>query len=200
MNDTGNEIAGHTLDEYNIKGCTTNQQTCVNEVCQDRQNLVSHGFYPVSFAYPFGAYDANAESIVQNCGYTTGRAAGGVDVSGVGAGPVYAESLPPKDVLATRTVYSAPAGNPPNVPPLQLSDMENAITAASQNGGGWIQLAFHEICSQALDPSNYSNCIADWGPVELSTLNSLLVTLSGAMAGIVPNCSSRATTTVTMSH
>ncbi len=174
LNDAGNEIAGHTLDEYNIKGCTTNQQTCVNEVCQDRQNLVSHGFYPVSFAYPFGAYDANAESILQNCGYTIGRAAGGVDVGGVGAGPVYAESLPPKDVLATRTVYSAPAGTPPNVPPLQLSDMENSITAASQNGGGWIQLAFHEICSQALDPSNYSNCIGDWGPVELSTLNSLL--------------------------
>ena len=180
LNDAGNEIAGHTLDEYNIKGCTTNQQTCVNEVCQDRQNLVSHGFYPVSFAYPFGAYDANAESIVQNCGYTVGRAAGGVDVSGVGAGPVYAESLPPKDVLGTRTVYSAPAGNPPNVPPLQLSDMESAITGASQNGGGWIQLAFHEICSQALDPSNYSNCIADWGPVELSTLNSLLDWLQNA--------------------
>jgi peptidoglycan/xylan/chitin deacetylase (PgdA/CDA1 family) len=179
LNDAGNEIGGHTLDEYNIKACT-NQQTCVNEVCQDRQNLVSHGFYPVTFAYPFGAYDANAESILSGCGYTAGRAAGGVNVSGVGSGPVYAETIPPKDPLATRTVYSAPAGTPPNVPPLQLSDMESAITAAAQNGGGWIQLAFHEICSQALDPSNYNNCISDWGPVELSTLNSLLDWLQNA--------------------
>jgi peptidoglycan/xylan/chitin deacetylase (PgdA/CDA1 family) len=179
LNQAGNEIAGHTLDEYNLKGCT-NQQTCTAEVCQDRQNLVSHGFYPVSFAYPFGAYDANAESIVQSCGYTSGRAAGGVDVSGPGLGPLYAESIPPKDALATKTMYNAPTGNPPNVPPLQLSDMENAVTGAAQNGGGWIQLTFHEICSQAYDPANYSECIANWGPVELGTLNSLLDWLQNA--------------------
>jgi len=179
LNDAGNEIGGHTLGENNLKGCT-NQQTCVNEVCQDRQNLVNHGFYPVSFAYPFGAYDANAESIVQGCGYTSGRAAGGIDVGGIGAGPVYAETIPPKDPLATRTDYNAATGNPPNVPPLQLSDMESAVTAASQNGGGWMQLAFHEICSQTYDPSNYSSCIANWGPVELDTLNAVLGWLQNA--------------------
>src|SRR5258706_5103034 len=190
LNDAGNEIGGHTLDEYNLKGCT-NQQTCSNEVCQDHQNLVGHGFYPVSFAYPFGAYDTNAESMVRGCGYTSGRAAGGIDVAGVGAGPIFAEALPPKDVLATRTDYNAPTGSPPNVPPLSLSDMEAAITAASQHGGGWVQLAFHEICSQTYDPSNYSTCIANWGPVELSTLNSLLDWLQnsgqpgGAPAGTV---------------
>jgi peptidoglycan/xylan/chitin deacetylase (PgdA/CDA1 family) len=179
LNDAGNEIGGHTLGENNLKGCT-NQQTCVDEVCQDRQNLVNHGFYPGSFAYPFGAYDANAESIVQGCGYTSGRAAGGIDVGGIGAGPAYAETIPPKDPLATRTDYNAATGNPPNVPPLQLSEMESAITAASQNGGGWMQLAFHEICSQTYDPSNYSSCIANWGPVELDTLNALLGWLQNA--------------------
>jgi peptidoglycan/xylan/chitin deacetylase (PgdA/CDA1 family) len=190
LNDAGNEIGGHTLDEYNIKGCT-DQATCTSEVCQDHQNLVNHGFYPVSFAYPFGAYDANAESIVKGCGYTDGRAAGGIDVGGVGAGPIFAETLPPKDVLATRTIYNAPAGSPPNVPPLSLSDMQSAITAASQNGGGWVQLTFHEVCSQTFDPSDYSSCIGDWGPVELSTLNSLLDWLQnvgqqgGAPAGTV---------------
>ncbi len=179
LNNAGNEIGGHTLDEYNLK-TSTDTQTKTTEVCQDRQNLVSHGFYPASFAYPYGAYDATAESIVSGCGYTSGRAAGGIDVGGVGAGPVYAETLPPKDKLATRTVYNAPTGNPPNVPPLRLSDMQAAITAASQNGGGWIQLAFHQICSQTYDPGNYSSCLADWGPVELSTLNSLLDWLQNA--------------------
>ncbi len=179
LSNAGNEIGGHTLDEYNIKGCT-NQQTCTNEVCQDRQNLVSHGFNPVDFAYPFGAYDANAESIVQGCGYTGARAAGGIDVSSPGGGPVYSESIPPKNTLAVRTDYNAPTGNPPNVPPLQLSDMQAAVNGAAANGGGWITFAFHQICSQALDPSNYSGCISDWGPVELSTLNALLDWLQNA--------------------
>jgi peptidoglycan/xylan/chitin deacetylase (PgdA/CDA1 family) len=186
LNDAGNEIGGHTLDEFNLKGCT-NQQTCVNEVCLDQQHLVNNGFYPASFAYPFGAYDANAESIVKNCGYSEGRAAGGIDVNGPGAGPVYAETIPPKDPLAVRTVYNAPAGSPPNVPPLQLSDMQAAVNGAAQNGGGWIILAFHQICDQTLDPSNYSSCVADWGPVELSTLNNLLTWLQNAgQAGGAP--------------
>ena len=179
LSNAGNEIGGHTLNENNIKGCT-DQQTCINNVCQDRQNLVSHGFNPVDFAYPFGSYDANAESIVQGCGYTGARAAGGIDVSGPGAGPLYSESIPPKDRLATRTLYNAPTGNPPNVPPLQLSDMQAAVNGAAANGGGWITITFHQICDQTLDPSNYNSCISDWGPVELATLNSLITWLQNA--------------------
>ena len=186
LNNAGNEIAGHTLDEYNL-ATSTDTQTMTTEVCQDRQNLVNHGFYPTSFAYPFGAYNATAESIVHGCGYTSGRAAGGVDVSGPGAGPVYAETIAPKDPLATRTVYNAATGSPPTAPMLTLSNMENAITGASQNGGGWIQLAFHQICSQTLDPSNYSNCTTSWGPVELDSLNALLDWLQNAgQAGGAP--------------
>jgi peptidoglycan/xylan/chitin deacetylase (PgdA/CDA1 family) len=190
LGNAGNEIGGHTLDEYNIKGCT-DQQKCTTEVCQDRQNLVSHGFNPVDFAYPFGSYDANAQSIVQGCGYTGARAAGGIDVSSPGGGPVYAETIPPKSTLAVRTDYNAPAGNPPNVPPLKLSDMQAAVNGAAANGGGYIIFAFHQICDQALDPSNYNSCISDWGPVELSTLNALIGWLQnvgqqgGAPAGTV---------------
>jgi peptidoglycan/xylan/chitin deacetylase (PgdA/CDA1 family) len=173
LNNGGDEIGGHTVDHVNLK-TTTDVNTITYEVCQDRQNLMDHGFYPTSFAYPEGAYDATAESIVQGCGYTSGRAAGGVDVGGVGAGPVYAETIPPLDPYATRTDFNAPTGNPPNVPPLSLSDMEAAVTAAAQHGGGWVQIVFHQICSQQFDPDNYSFCISDWGPVELSTLNSFL--------------------------
>jgi peptidoglycan/xylan/chitin deacetylase (PgdA/CDA1 family) len=173
LNNGGNEIGGHTVDHINLK-TTTDYNTKVYEVCQDRQNLIDHGFYPMSFAYPEGAYDTTAEGIVQGCGYTSGRAAGGIDVAGDGAGPVYSEAIPPKDPFATRTVYNAPTGNPPNVPPLTLSSMQAAVNAAAQNGGGWIQLVFHQICSQTYDPDNYSICISDWGPVELSTLNAFL--------------------------
>ncbi len=189
LNNAGNEIGGHTLGESNLT--TDDTQTATNEVCQDRQNLVNHGFYPTSFAYPFGAYNATAESIVQGCGYTSGRAAGGVDVTGPGAGPVYAETIPPPVSLATRTVYNAPTGSPAVAPMLTLSNMEAAITGASQNGGGWVQLVFHQVCSQTYDSANYTNCTSSWGPVELDTLNALLDWLhyagqtGGAPAGTV---------------
>jgi hypothetical protein len=66
--------------------------------------------------------------------------------------------------------------------------MQSAVNAAAQHGGGWVQLVFHEICSQTLDPSNYSFCINDWGPIELDTLNQLLTWLqnSGQPGGAPP--------------
>jgi peptidoglycan/xylan/chitin deacetylase (PgdA/CDA1 family) len=173
LNNDGHEIGGHTVDHVSLKGMTDIAHETY-EVCQDRQNLIDHGFYPTSFAYPTGAYDAQAESIVQSCGYTTGRAAGGLDVAGDGAGPAYVETIPPRDPYATRTIYDAPTGTPPNVPPLTLNHLKSAVTAAAQNGGGWVPLVFHEICSQTYDPANYSFCISDWGPIELDTLNAFL--------------------------
>ncbi len=74
---------------------------------------------------------------------------------------------------------------------LTLSNMEAAITGASQNGGGWVQLVFHQVCSQTYDSANYTNCTSSWGPVELDTLNALLDWLhnagqtGGAPAGTV---------------
>ena len=126
--------------------------------------------------------------IVQSCGYTTGRAAGGIDVAGDGAGPVYSETTPPQDAFALRTIYDAPTGSPPNVPPLTLSHLQSAVTAAAQNGGGWVPLVFHEVCSQTLDPANYNFCISDWGPIELSTLNAFFDWLqtSGQPGGAPP--------------
>jgi hypothetical protein len=174
VGNAGNEIGGHTLDEYNLQGCT-DQQTCTNEVCQDRQNLISHGFSPTSFAYPFGAYDANAQSIVQGCGYTAARRAGGIDNSGPGAGPVYAEAIPPKDALAIRSPfnYSAPAT-------LTLDHLESAVTAAAQNGGGWEPMIFHQICSQTYDPDHYSTCTSSFSPVELDTLTAFITWMQNA--------------------
>jgi peptidoglycan/xylan/chitin deacetylase (PgdA/CDA1 family) len=173
LNNDGHEIGGHTVDHVSLKGMTDMTQLTY-QVCQDRQNLIAHGFDPTSFAYPTGAYDAQAESVVQSCGYTSGRAAGGLDVAGEGAGPVYAETTPPHDTFALRTLYDPPSGNPANVPPLTLSHLEAAVTAAAEHGGGWVPLVFHDICSQQLDPDNYSFCINDWGPIELTTLNDFL--------------------------
>ncbi len=111
LNNDGNEIGGHTVDHVSLKGMT-DVTAETYQVCQDRQNLIAHGFDPTSFAYPTGAYDAQAEGIVQSCGYTSGRAAGGLDVAGEGAGPVYSETIPAHDPFALRTLYDTPTGNP----------------------------------------------------------------------------------------
>ncbi len=171
LNNDGNEIGAHTVNHVSLKGCRSDQAT--SEACGSYNDLVAHGFYPTSFAYPTGAYDAQAESVVQSCGFTSGRAAGGIDVAGEGLGPVYAESLPPKDPFALRTLYDQPDvhGGVSNVPPLTLAHLEAAVNGASSHGGGWVPLVFHEICSQQYDPDNYTFCINDWGPIELTTLN-----------------------------
>jgi peptidoglycan/xylan/chitin deacetylase (PgdA/CDA1 family) len=129
----GNEIAGHTLFHTNIKKLKTGPAR--QAVCGDRVNLLTHGFQPVSFAYPFGSFDAGSKAVVQACGYNSGRG-----VSGVNDRRVFAETIPPLDAYATRT--------PPN--PKQsttLATIEGYVTAAATNGGGWVQLVFHNICS-----------------------------------------------------
>ncbi|MDX6484709.1 MAG: hypothetical protein QOE95_2482, partial [Gaiellaceae bacterium] len=180
LNNDGNEIAGHTVDHVSLKGMTDVAQETY-QVCQDRQNLINHGFYPTSFAYPTGAYDAQAESIVQSCGYSSGRAAGGLDVAGDGAGPVYSETIPPKDPYAVRTIYD-PVGTGIQV---QLSHLKASVTAAAQHGGGWVPLVFHDICSQQYDPASYTFCINDYGPIELGTLYAFLdwLNISGQPGG-----------------
>jgi peptidoglycan/xylan/chitin deacetylase (PgdA/CDA1 family) len=132
-----NEIGGHTLLHTNIKKLKAGpaRQT----VCTDRNNLYSHGLNPVSFAYPFGSYDAGSEAVVQACGYNSART-----VSGVNDRKVYAETVPPLDPYATRT--------PPN--PKQgttLATIEGYVTAAETHGGGWVQLVFHHVCDNNCD-------------------------------------------------
>jgi peptidoglycan/xylan/chitin deacetylase (PgdA/CDA1 family) len=192
LNGGGNEIGGHTVDHVNLKTDTDTAHKTF-EVCQDRQNLIDHGFYPTSFAYPEGAYDAAAENIVKNCGYTTGRAAGGIDVAGDGAGPAYSETTPPKDAFATRTVFD-PVGNGI---PVSLAHLKASVTAAAQHGGGWVPVVFHQVCSQSFDPADYASCTSDYGPVELDTLNAFLDWLQSSGQ---PNGAPARTSTETVSQ
>jgi peptidoglycan/xylan/chitin deacetylase (PgdA/CDA1 family) len=168
----GNEIGGHTVDHVNLTGSTLTYDQKVHEVCDDRQALLQHGVDGVSFAYPEGAYDQTAEGIVRNCGYSSGRAAGGVSASG----PVYAETVPPLDVYATRT-WTAPT---PSTSPIQLSDLQAVVNAAADHGGGWVQIVVHRVCSQAYDSANYSDCLNSWRPMELDTLNGFLDWMAAA--------------------
>jgi peptidoglycan/xylan/chitin deacetylase (PgdA/CDA1 family) len=154
----GNEIGGHTLTHTNIKKLKPADARV--QVCDDRNNLIDHGFTPTSFAYPFGSIDAGAEQVVKDCGYNSGRG-----VSGVDDRKVFAETIPPLDPYATRT--------PPN--PKQnttLATIEGYVTAAEQHGGGWVQLVFHHLCDQcdaySISPADFS-ALLDWLQLRAAT-------------------------------
>jgi peptidoglycan/xylan/chitin deacetylase (PgdA/CDA1 family)/plastocyanin len=145
----GNEIGGHTLDHVDLTTVTTTE--AMRQVCDDRQALISHGFNATDFAYPFGSYDG-VESIVQGCGYSSGRRSWGLCPIGQNPPncdiyyPDVAERIPPVDRYAFRTIVSLRAWN-------TLSDIQSVVTRAENNGGGWVTLVFHRICD-GCDPTN----------------------------------------------
>jgi peptidoglycan/xylan/chitin deacetylase (PgdA/CDA1 family) len=158
----GNEIGGKTVSGTNLK-TTTDYQTKVDAVCNDRQAILQHGLQAVSFAYPGGSFDATAETIVRNCGYGNARTAGSLSPTG----PTYAEKPRPKDYFAERAY--APSGQ------VTLANMEALVNgAASHGGGGWTPIVISKVCSQALDPTTYSTCTTAAGFIELADLNAFL--------------------------
>jgi peptidoglycan/xylan/chitin deacetylase (PgdA/CDA1 family) len=172
----GNDIGAKAYG-YNL----TNNSAAQAQVCNDRYYLIQHGLTPAAFAYPGGAYDATAESIVKSCGYGNGRTAGGLSPTG----HTYAETIPPANLFATR------AYAPPTV---TLANMESLVTGAASHGGGWDQIVIRRVCSQTLDPGNYSGCIASSGHVELADLNAFLDWVANAgLAGGAPTGTSLAT-------
>jgi hypothetical protein len=145
----GNEIAGHTLDHTVLTQVSTAEAT--RQVCDDRANLIAHGFNPVSFAYPEIAYNATVQQIVRDCGYASGRA-------GDASYPP-AESLPPADPYAIRTVPAIETKT-------TLSQMQGFVTSVENAGGGWVVFMFHSVCSScgttlAITPANLT-ALLDW--------------------------------------
>ncbi|HTO99937.1 MAG TPA: polysaccharide deacetylase family protein [Anaerolineales bacterium] len=126
LQDAGNEIGGHTLHHKNLRGLDI--ATLRHEICDDRSSLESHGFNPVSFAYPFGAYDPNVKRVVKECGYAGART--------VKDGP---EQFPIPDVYAVRAF-------PYVVNDTNLSKLQRYISGTRQEGGGWVVLVFHHVC------------------------------------------------------
>ncbi|HET9849387.1 MAG TPA: chitobiase/beta-hexosaminidase C-terminal domain-containing protein, partial [Candidatus Dormibacteraeota bacterium] len=124
----GNEIGGH--DAYHSDLTQIDPTEAQREICNDRVNLLNHGLQPTDFAYPYGAYTPAIESMVQACGYNSART---TDVLGT----AFAEGIPPQNAYAIRQ------GSGSN----SLSTMENVVTAAEQNGGGWLPMVFHDICA-----------------------------------------------------
>ena len=124
----GNEIAGHTLDHVNIQPLST--AAARNEVCTDRNNLLSIGspdsFQPTSLAYPFASFDDASEDVAHYCGYNGASATAGLTLKG----PV-ANTVPPADPYAVRTVPAIKKST-------KLATMERFVSGGRVPGAdGW---------------------------------------------------------------
>jgi peptidoglycan/xylan/chitin deacetylase (PgdA/CDA1 family) len=134
----GNEIAGHTAQHADLTTLSSDEAT--REVCNDRMNLLSWGFEPTSFAYPYGHTNAAVERIVAACGYNSARQVGDIRTPANNgcSGCSYAETIPPADPYSTRAPDSVDGF-------WSLEDIEDLVTQAENHGGGWVQLTFHHI-------------------------------------------------------
>jgi peptidoglycan/xylan/chitin deacetylase (PgdA/CDA1 family) len=118
----GNEIGGHTRTHPHLPTLSPSAQA--DEICGGRRDLLAQGFHPVSFAYPYGEYDATSEAVVARC-YAGGRAAqGGV------------ETVPPADRYAIRTLQNVTTADTP-------ASLEAQTWAARP--GQWLNYVFHDI-------------------------------------------------------
>lgn len=157
----GDEIGGMGKDHKSLTDPTTDLAYKTAQVCDDRARLAQLGLDPRSFAYPQAAVNAQAKTIVSGCGYLSGRTIGGLP----GTVAPYAETIPPADAYNVRTA-NFPTG------PVTLATMQNAVTAASTNGGGWVPMSFNQVCHQG--DSNYSTCMASSKPVDDAVLAQFL--------------------------
>jgi peptidoglycan/xylan/chitin deacetylase (PgdA/CDA1 family) len=150
----GNEIAGHTINHVDLTSVTLTEAQ--RQVCQDRRALLSEGLTVTDFAYPYGASNSSVQSIVQGCGYNSGRRSWGL-CSPAQTGCPAAEGIPAPNIFATRTQSSIRSWT-------TVQDLENAVTNAEATGG-WVTFVFHHICdgcdSYAITQSNLQAFI-DW--------------------------------------
>jgi peptidoglycan/xylan/chitin deacetylase (PgdA/CDA1 family) len=159
LNAAGDDIGGKTVDGTNLTTLSAQQQ--VSEICNDVQNIESHGVTPLTFAYPSGASNATIQAEVQGCGYGNARTAGSLSPTG----STYAETLPPRSWLALRAY--APSGQ------VTLANLESLVTGAAAKGG-WVPIVIGKVCSSTLDPSNYTACTSSAGWIQLSDLQTFI--------------------------
>ncbi|WP_437834266.1 polysaccharide deacetylase family protein [Sorangium sp. So ce1153] len=131
----GHEIGGHTVDHVRLPGLPAREQR--RQICDDRRALLALGFAVSNFAYPWGAHDSVSAGLVRSCGYDSARGAGGLGLLACVL-CARAETLPPRDLAATRTPGSLRRGH--RLPSIQ------ALVRRAQQEAGWMQLTFHHVC------------------------------------------------------
>lgn len=153
----GHEMAGHTRNHLNLPDLSPAQQR--DEICGDKELLVSWDIAAHDFAYPNGSFNAETQAIVASCGYNSARTAGGITPpSFCGPGCRAAELLPAVDDFATVTV-------PLYVPAQGFKAMRSyLLNARKRQPRGWIQYVFHHVCNgcddRAVTPAAFRRFLA----------------------------------------
>ncbi|HEY5935431.1 MAG TPA: polysaccharide deacetylase family protein, partial [Kofleriaceae bacterium] len=138
LEDSGHEIAGHTISHANLG--TLEADEVRRHVCNDRVALIDLGFRVTSFAYPFSSHNATVRQVVADCGYNSARLVGGLAMPTSCSGCPYGNPMPPPDAYQVRTNDSVKQDT-------TLDRLKLYVTQAEQNGGGWVPIVFHHVCS-----------------------------------------------------
>ena len=187
----GDDVGGHGVNHVRLTDPAVSSTAKVADVCSSRTDLIAHGITdPVSYAYPFGAFNAAAEAIVAACGYGNSREGGDASLVTTTPSTPWAETLPPGDPYALRAVdVDAPKAK-------KLADLETFVNAAAAHGGAWLPLTFHQVCHRAA--ADYSTCMSSWSAIDDVLMGQFLDWLAaaghpgGAPAGTVVETVSQA--------
>lgn len=164
LQSAGHEIGGHTVTHADLLALGADEQA--RQICNDRVALLNAGLRATTFAYPYGNDDAAVHRVARDCGYNAARVISGV-VSPEGcSGCPFAERIPPVNPYAIRTPASIK-------PTTTLAAMTGYVRQAEDNGGGWVVLVMHRVCSDCGNP--YA--------VSPATLDAFLSWLAGRRAG-----------------
>jgi peptidoglycan/xylan/chitin deacetylase (PgdA/CDA1 family) len=187
------DIGGHGVNHVRLTDPAVSSSDKVADVCGSRTDLIANGITdPVSYAYPFGAFNTAAEAVVGACGYGNSREGGDASLGTTVPSFPWAETLPPKDPYALRAVdVDAPKAK-------NLADLETFVNAAAAHGGAWLPLTFHQVCDHAA--ADYKTCMSSWSAIDDVLMNEFLDWLAaaghpgGAPAGTVVESVSQAMT------
>ena len=169
----GHEIAGQTIHHARLTELNTREVR--HEVCDDRGRLLAQGLAVDAFAYPYWAYSKVAREAAISCGYIE-RATGVGDLSVGKHCPAcpYAETLPPRNIYATRMPAATKASTP-------VSRITALVSHAQAAGGGWVQILIHHVCHRCHPYSITPNALRqllDWlqhrPGVDIRTVSQLL--------------------------
>lgn len=175
MEAAGHEIGGHTVTHLDLT--TLEDAEARRQVCDDRAALTDMGLRVTSFAYPFSASDAVARAIVDECGYNSARAVGGIACVGCRT----AETIPPRDPLHLETPISVKTET-------TLAALQGYVSRAREQGGGWINLVMHDVCegcsTHAIAPSTLA-ALADWLVAEGIAVRTVDSVVGGPVRPVV---------------
>jgi hypothetical protein len=105
------------------------------------------------------------ESIVQQCGFNNAWA-GGISNSNFTPTVPYAETIPPGDPYALRTIAVDGANNENH------ADLQRFVTAAAAHGGGRLPITFHDVCHAGA--SDFGGCMSKYGSVQDTVFGQFL--------------------------